>query len=139
MQRAKLIKGIQERISDLQIYMSRMDPNSDAYKMRKENLDFLTEKLNDAMNSKCLVIKDTKYGIELNGVANLHLLVDKAFNDHVPMITQVEQYIKEQLILLERYMIAFSDSVSNQVEPPKWHEVRENPSKYPTNKERFSK
>jgi len=80
-----------------------------------------------------------KHAIEINGVANLTLLIDQLLEEHVPMKTQLEDDIKEQLILLERYMLAQQAAKDNNTTPPFWHEVRENPILYPTNRERSGK
>ena len=75
--------------------------------------------------------------MELNGVANIMILVDQITqesesNNHINVAIK----IKEQAEMLERYMLAFNDAVNKQEKSPYWHEIRENPSKYPRNKDR---
>lgn len=106
--------------------------------------------------------------MELNGVANIKMLTDqieelvKSNKSQFGEIGGLAHEIKQQLNTLERYMLAQEDyrrSVSfektyTKNEPgmwnheyirvffekpdPMWHEVRENPEKYPTLKERMS-
>jgi hypothetical protein len=79
-----------------------------------------------------------KVAIELNGVANLTILIEDIYGYREGSETHENGYLKakEQLILLERYMLAFTDAINKQEQPPYWHEVRENPSKYPRNRDR---
>lgn len=95
--------------------------------------------------------------MELNGVANLHILVDKLHDElceaglSTREIKKTLGDMKEQLDILERYMIAYTDIRDEftvlgpadykllEVSIPKWHEVRENRNQYPTNRERFNK
>jgi hypothetical protein len=90
--------------------------------------------------------------MELNGVANLKILIDEigeieAYENQDRMTVLVDK-AREQLVLLERYMLAFQDHTSSiqagaygakivGVEEPLWHEVRENPDQYPTARERI--
>ena len=89
-----------------------------------------------------------KRGIELNGIANIQILLnspDNGFvvsvmNDtgaapHVCVRVEDMKEIKEQLKLLERYMIAYCQAVNAGTPAPHWHEVRDNPTKYPDNRE----
>ncbi len=80
-----------------------------------------------------------KHGIELNGVSNLHLLLDEIVSTHSSPEEkdQAVRNIKIQLDRLERYMIAYSDFTNNGDAPPFWHEVLSNPTRYPTNRERI--
>lgn len=86
--------------------------------------------------------------MELNGVANLSLMVDHLKSEmHTisPMaISEMVTDMQQQLILLERYMIAYQ-AWSDRAIPagallvtnaPAWHEVKANPKKFPTNRER---
>jgi hypothetical protein len=86
--------------------------------------------------------------IELNGVANIHLLVDQLAITS-PEDLETFKQIKEQLVLLERYMLAVADHAASikagaygaliiGQEVPFWHEVRENPEQYPTGRERMA-
>jgi hypothetical protein len=89
--------------------------------------------------------------MELNGLANISILVSELkmaielsdasnqeeLSDHI-------DDIKQQLDLLNRYMTAvgtalekLGHSTENPV-IPMWHEVRETPSEFPTNRERLS-
>ena len=87
--------------------------------------------------------------MEFNGLANLHLLLEK-----IPVWEDEEakayEQIKEQLDLLERYMLAVSDAqakaelfwqtatgLSTYVELPMWHEIKANPKAYPNGRERL--
>ena len=81
--------------------------------------------------------------MELNGVANLHLLVEKLegeLKEYIPYSVPYQlamkdiKQMKKQLELLERYMIAL-DTLEDGEEPPYWHEVRLNPERYRTRKE----
>lgn len=77
--------------------------------------------------------------MELNGVANIDLMLQIEVDIKDGMATMNEETmisIKEQLVLLERYMLAYNKAIQNEVQTPFWHEIRENPSLYPTNKGR---
>ena len=106
-----------------------------------------------------------KHGIELNGVANILMLINiiaagqsvTHIAGHEPITPDMEQYkpiaessihvIKLQLDLLERYMIAYAAWVDiakreasyiptgPATEPPAWHEVKANPILFPTHRE----
>lgn len=87
----------------------------------------------------------SKRGIELNGVANMSMLLDLLKSDlekpnsngwNEACIGTTYSSIREQLILLERYMLAYNDAVNEGRPTPMWHEVRSNPQLYPTNRER---
>lgn len=78
--------------------------------------------------------------IELNGIANILILIEMAENavgHEAPDVEDVEAFkeIKNQVDLLERYMIAFAAAVNNNRDTPFWHEVREAPQNYPLNKD----
>lgn len=82
-----------------------------------------------------------KVNIELNGIANLLILLDMAeggFGSEMPDDEQIKAFeqLPTQIELLERYMLAFTDAINKQEQPPYWHEVRDNPSKYPRNNDR---
>lgn len=89
-------------------------------------------------------MKKSKDCIELNGVANIHMILDMApfrhdsYRDpgHYEMESSDMESIKKQLDLLERYMIAFSEHMNEGTTPPAWHEVTANPNQYKTNRER---
>lgn len=76
--------------------------------------------------------KENKFAIELNGVANIKMLLQFPLKNE----EMQKQALDEQLELLERYMLAVADAARNEEEPPFWHEIRENKNKYPLNKER---
>lgn len=80
-----------------------------------------------------------KYGIELNGVANALMLiqceVDKTDDGRFVMNKETYQSMVNNLHILERYMIAYHVAVNAGMTPPPWHEVRDNPMKYPNNRE----
>ncbi len=78
--------------------------------------------------------------IELNGVANIKILLDQlvgstdAGNDEA--LTAAAK-IYQQLDTLERYMVAIGKHIQHgdlkDVRPPYWHEVRDNKDQYPLN------
>lgn len=85
-----------------------------------------------------------KRGLELNGVANIDLMlqveVDEAQDAETGakifyMNEETLNSIKQQLVLLERYMLAYNKAVSNDTQTPMWHEVYANPNLYPRNRE----
>jgi len=80
-----------------------------------------------------------KHAIEINGLANLHLMVEQLNVESNGDYEYAIEEIREQLILLERYMLAQQAAKDNNTTPPFWHEVRENPILYPTNRERSGK
>jgi hypothetical protein len=77
--------------------------------------------------------------MELNGLANLQLILLNAQLDG-KVDADVERKCKEQLDLLERYLIAYADWVSSikpaedETRAPYWHEVKANPSEYKRNR-----
>lgn len=84
--------------------------------------------------------------IELNGVANIKLILDMAKADKA-INPDLAASIDEQLLLLEKYMLAVADHVASikagaygalivGQEVPFWHEVRANPEQFPTARER---
>ena len=86
--------------------------------------------------------------MELNGVANLKILVDEveelASHDMEVMPQALQPLIdkmQEQLDLLERYMIEYQHCTdpNNMELVTAWHEIKANPSKFPTNRERHQK
>ncbi len=89
--------------------------------------------------------------MEINGLANIKILVDMAVMDntesHTTIDVEVADKILEQLQLLERYMLAYEDAAEDtvgeaahlecyqEIKPPHWHEIKANPGKYPLLKE----
>lgn len=86
--------------------------------------------------------------IELNGVSNIKILIESLYG--TLKNESNEQFLddaKEELELLERYLVAFADNAEGAAnaaeyfqhakypEPPKWHEVKANPMKFPTLRE----
>jgi len=67
-------------------------------------------------------------GIELNGVANIHLMLDMMSPNEPMEVLNYKNKIKEQLDLLERYMIEYSKNPDI-----KWHEVKADKSKFKLN------
>jgi len=67
-------------------------------------------------------------GIELNGVANIHLMLDMMQPNEPMEVLNYKNKIKEQLDLLERYMIEYSKNPDI-----KWHEIKENKGKFKLN------
>ena len=84
--------------------------------------------------------------IELNGLANIAIMVQVGEEEKL-INPIVASDIREQLVLLERYMLAVADHAASikagaygalivGKEVPFWHDVRENPEQYPTGRER---
>lgn len=78
--------------------------------------------------------------IELNGVANLHLILQMSVEDYDDgshgLSEETMSSIKKQLDYLERYMLAYSEATANGTKPPMWHEVLANPKAFPLNRDR---
>lgn len=85
--------------------------------------------------------------MELNGVANISMIIQMA-KSLEKIDSDTAKDINEQLLLLERYMLAYADhkrSIKSgsygalivEVDEPNWHDIRENPQDYPTNHERY--
>lgn len=78
--------------------------------------------------------------MELNGVANIDLMiqveVDQLPDGRAVMNQETLESIKNQLVNIERYMLAYNDAVNKGIQTPYWHEVLANPTKYPRNRER---
>lgn len=80
--------------------------------------------------------------MELNGLANT-IIVLNGLKDQLEEKGVITQEIRKsfdildnQLDTLERYMVAVGEKVDSK-KIPAWHEVRDNPTKYPKNSERF--
>lgn len=70
-------------------------------------------------------------GIELNGVANIDLLLklDTNYDEQTQQYTMSKETydaIVGNLQVLKDYMIAYKEAINNGVKPPFWHEVRDN-------------
>ena len=96
--------------------------------------------------------------MEINGIANVkaHMaLMTDFLNDVVRSTNDRDELakhllsIEEQLVLLERYMIAYDDAMKENLKNtqyygrihdqiPFWHDIKANPSKYLTLKEKIS-
>ena len=80
-----------------------------------------------------------KYGIELNGIANALILiqceVDKTDDGNFIMNKETHDSMVDNIKILEKYMLAYCTAVNAETAPPAWHEVRDNPTKYPNNNE----
>jgi len=90
--------------------------------------------------------------MELNGVANLKILIDEIGDfegyENQDKLNVLVEKAQEQLLLLERYMLAYTDAANDAIaesayqeccqpiKAPMWHEVRENPTQYSTGRER---
>ncbi len=85
--------------------------------------------------------------MEVNGVANIKMIIDSAKEADL-IHPQIAADIAKQLLLLERYMLAYADHKTSikagaygalvvGTEEPMWHEIRENPEQYPTGSERM--
>lgn len=81
-----------------------------------------------------------RFIVELNGVANIHAIVqmmemDIAETGHVTY-TEMNKHlanIKEQLDLLNRYMTCIND-INPELKAPMWYDVREHKHSFPNNK-----
>lgn len=73
--------------------------------------------------------------MEINGVANIKIIVDQA-EDSQLMHPQIAADIYKQLNLLERYMLAYMDATEPSAAIPAWHDIKEDPKRFPTGKER---
>ena len=76
--------------------------------------------------------------MELNGVANMNVILDLALMD-AKIDLEYADLLRKQLVLMERYMVAASAHLTLNVEGeflPAWHEIKANPLKYPTSRER---
>lgn len=82
--------------------------------------------------------------MELNGIANLHILIDGLAELYCIDTVRLEK-IKEELDFLERYMVQVSKDAQNPVEIRSngftktavkltpWHEIKANKHLYPKN------
>lgn len=77
--------------------------------------------------------KNKDFHIELNGIANMHLMIDVA--DGPQVNKALHTALKEQLDLLERYMLAVAKAAREGAAPPAWHEIRANKGIFPTLRE----
>ena len=75
-----------------------------------------------------------EFPIELNGVANIAILLWQLENKDVET-SEVSSKIVKELDFLERYMLALKFAAENNTNPPAWHDIKANPENYPTNKE----
>lgn len=83
-------------------------------------------------------MENKKFFIELNGVANIKLLLDEVVDSsqNLDEVLVPATKIYQQLDVLERYMLAVAEAAANNQRPPYWHEVRDNKDKYPLNREK---
>ena len=141
MNKAELVMKISQQLEALKLERSNFDPESQRYHEIHEEIKKLTNSLGDTMNSKCPIIsKPERRGIELNGIANIKMIMDFSIESHdddgtLVITPDVLEQMQEQLDLLERYMLAYNEAVNDNVSTPFWHEVTNNPSAYPTNNE----
>lgn len=81
--------------------------------------------------------------IELNGIANMHMLVSHHMNyldENVQLSKEDHKFLmsmNEQLKLTEKYFLAVIDSVNSNSPVPYWHEIKTDPEKFKTMKERL--
>lgn len=86
--------------------------------------------------------------MELNGVANIDMLVRIAVSDS-QIDEELADKILKQLDYLNRYMMAIHNAIdgtekeikeqhdiSLKILIPAWYEIHQNPERFPTNKER---
>ncbi len=76
--------------------------------------------------------------MEINGLANIHIIIDGAKEGEVS--PELAEKIKEQLETLNRYLINIATECQKKdVRYAPWHEVRDNPTKYPTLHEKIQR
>lgn len=82
------------------------------------------------------------HGVELNGVTNIQLAMRVRTQEISP---ELKQFIEQELAVLERYLLAcedvrkeLSEKPGKQLTFPFWHEVRNDPKKFPSKAERMS-
>jgi len=77
--------------------------------------------------------------MELNGIANIKMMVDLAVHEntesHTSITVELADKISEQLDLLERYMLVIEERRVRGQAIPAWHEIRENKKCYPTRRQ----
>ena len=92
--------------------------------------------------------------MELNGVANMQMLIQAAVSRstecHTEITPELADKLLKQLDLLNRYMVAYADSAKNacaeyghpeELQPikvPAWHEIKADLAKYPTLQEKVN-
>jgi len=79
--------------------------------------------------------------IELNGIANIKILMDNLIGT-VPyrdetLVEAAEIY--QQLDLMERYMVEVGKAMMENRKPAYWHEIRENKEKFELNNKKVAK
>ena len=74
-------------------------------------------------------MKKQKRPIELNGVLNAQILLDR-ISLELPPRSKIASRMKEQLMLLERYMVAYNRAIVNDKIAPNWDDIAKNPNKY---------
>lgn len=78
--------------------------------------------------------------MEINGLFNIKLILDHLEHELVQLRSTHRDEIakiREQLDLLERYMIAYGFAANfEELPPPIWHEVKADPQSYKLNRER---
>lgn len=71
-----------------------------------------------------------KFFIELNGVANIKMLIDTL--EVIPALDSgTVDAIQRQLDYLERYMLATAKAAREGQNPPYWHEILASPHDFP--------
>lgn len=71
-----------------------------------------------------------KFFIELNGVANIKMLIDTL--EVIPALDSgTVDAIQRQLDYLERYMLATAKAAREGRNPPHWHEIIASPQDFP--------
>lgn len=88
----------------------------------------------------------SRRGLELNGVANLLLLINFETAEKIDsgdkLITMNEETfdsIKRQLDLLERYMLACNEANLKGENLPFWHDITQNPKLFPLVREKYKR
>lgn len=71
--------------------------------------------------------------MEMNGIANLLLIVNDAKEDGTMDQKSYDQ-MKNQLDLMERYLVAVETAHNKNEKVPAWHDVIANRNKYPNRK-----
>ena len=73
--------------------------------------------------------------MELNGVANIMMLVDQLEEmNKDSAVADIALKIESQLDYLERYILACNDAKRKGTPLPQWHDIVRNPKLYRTNK-----
>lgn len=73
--------------------------------------------------------------MELNGIANMLAIISMA-EESSQIDATVAAELRDQLNVMERYLVAVSDCNRSGKQIPFWHDVRDNRTMYRTNSQR---